>query len=88
FILFLCVIGWFIAGQVIVFEVKLRVELFDPDLPEYCNKHLYKAAYVLIFVDYLIILFVVIFGALSSMSSPEEMNKTKSKRPIRQTQKK
>ncbi|CAF0976516.1 unnamed protein product [Rotaria sordida] len=86
-ILFLCVIGWFIAGQVIVFEVKLRVELFDPDLPEYCNKHLYKAAYILIFVDYLIILFVVIFGALSSMSSPEEMNKTKSKRQIRQTQK-
>ncbi|CAF3119699.1 unnamed protein product [Rotaria sp. Silwood2] len=88
-VLFLFVIGWFIAGQVIVFEVKTHVELFDPDLPEYCHGNLYKAAYVLIFVDYLIILFVAIFGALSCVSPPDETKKTKPKpkRPIRQTRK-
>ncbi|CAF3703718.1 unnamed protein product [Rotaria sp. Silwood1] len=87
-VLFLFVIGWFIAGQVIVFEVKTRVELFDPDLPEYCHRHLYKAAYVLIFVDYLIILFAIIFGILSGMSSPDETKKkTKPKGPSSSTRK-
>lgn len=59
-LLFLFVIGWFIAGQVIVFEVKLSVEFFDPVLPEYCHGNLYKPAYILIFVDYLIILIDII----------------------------
>ena len=55
-VLFIAVIGWFITGQVIVFEVKIRVELNYPTLPEYCQATLYKAAYVLLFVTHLLIL--------------------------------
>lgn len=58
--LFLINIGWFITGQVIVFQVKLRVELNYPTLPEYCHATLYKAAYVLLFVTYLLALIVLI----------------------------
>ncbi|CAF1507028.1 unnamed protein product [Rotaria magnacalcarata] len=90
-ILFLFVIGWFIAGQVIVFEVKTTVELFDPVLPEYCHGNLYKPAYILIFVDYLIILFVTIINILRCMLSSDEGEekkpKPKPKRPIHPTRK-
>ena len=58
--LFLINIGWFITGQVIVLQVKFRVELNYPTLPEYCHATLYKAAYVLLFVTYLLVLIVVI----------------------------
>lgn len=86
-ILLLFVIGWFIAGQVIVFQIKTTVELFDPVLPEYCNEHLYKAAYVLIFVDYIVILFAIIFNALTCVSSPDTEEKKKPKRRVRPTRK-
>ena len=67
-LLLLFVIAWFFAGQVIVFEVKLRVEFFDATLPEYCHGNLYKAAYILIFIDYLIFLIAIILNVLSCMS--------------------
>ncbi|CAF3424740.1 unnamed protein product [Rotaria socialis] len=92
-ILFLCVIGWFIAGQVIVFEVKTTVELFDPVLPEYCHGNLYKPAYILIFVDYLIILFVIIINIVGCMLSSDKGEKKKPKpkpkpkRPMHPTRK-
>jgi hypothetical protein len=87
-VLSLFVIAWFVAGQVIVFEVKLRVELFDPVLPEYCPANLYKAAYVLIFVDYLIFLIAIILSVLGCMSPPpKNSDKKKTARPIRNTRK-
>jgi hypothetical protein len=64
-IIFLFVVAWFFAGQVFVFEVKLRVEFFDSTLPEYCHGNLYKAAYVLIFIDYLIFLLAIILNVLT-----------------------
>ncbi|UJR09310.1 hypothetical protein I4U23_013553 [Adineta vaga] len=82
-ILFLLVVAWFFAGQFIVFEVKLRVEFFDPVLPEYCHGHLYKAAYILIFVDYLLFLVAIILYAVDRMSPPEDIKKKKTKRPVR-----
>jgi hypothetical protein len=82
-LLLLCVIGWFFAGQVVVFEVKLRVEFFDPVLPEYCHGHLYKAAYILIFVDYLIFLIAIVLNILSCMTPAAEDNTKKTKRPTR-----
>ncbi|CAF1357618.1 unnamed protein product [Adineta steineri] len=85
--LFLFVIGWFIAGQVIVFEVKLDVEFFDPVLPEYCHGNLYKAAYILIFVDYLLALIAIILFALNRVSPPETADTKKTKRPVRNTRK-
>jgi len=86
-LLLLFVIAWFFAGQVLVFEVKLRVELFDPVLPEYCHPILYKAAYVLIFVDYLIFLIGIILNVLSCMSPAGNDNNKKTKRPTRNTRK-
>ena len=81
-VLFLFTIAWFITGQVVVFEVKLRVEFFDSTLPEYCHGNLYKPAYILIFVDYLLFLISAILFALSRMS-PVEEEKKKTKRPTR-----
>jgi hypothetical protein len=84
-LLFIFVIGWFIAGHVIVLEVKLRVELFDPTLPEYCHGNLYKPAYIFIFVDYLILLIGILLCVISCMGPPEskeDANK-KRKRPVR-----
>ncbi len=87
-LLLLFVIGWWFTGQVIVFEVKLRVELFDPVLPEYCHPNLYKAAYILIFVDYLVFLIAIILNILSFMSPPPpETNHTITKRPTRNPRK-
>lgn len=87
-ILLLFVIGWFFAGQVIVFEVKLSVEFFDPVLPEYCHGNLYKAAYILIFVDYIIFPIAIILNVLSYMAPPPENNNTKNTaRPTRNVQK-
>lgn len=63
-ILFLFVLGWWIAGQVVVFQVKLHVDLTFSDLPEYCHPTLYKAAYILIFIDYLIGSIVILFCIL------------------------
>jgi hypothetical protein len=85
-LLLLSVIGWFFAGQALVFEVKLRVEFFDPVLPEYCHGHLYKAAYILIFVDYIIFLIAIILNILSCMAPPDE-NIHQKKRPTRSTRK-
>jgi hypothetical protein len=90
-ILFLFVIGWFFAGQVIVFEVKLRVELFDSTLPEYCHPNLYKGAYVLIFVDYIVFFIAIILSVINCMSPPPndgDKNKNKkTRRPTRSTRK-
>jgi NAD/NADP transhydrogenase beta subunit len=86
-VLLLFVIAWFFTGQVVVFEVKLRVELFDPVLPEYCHPNLYKAAYVLIFVDYLIFLIGIILNVMSCMSPAENNDNKKTKRPTRNTRK-
>ena len=63
-ILLLFVLGWWIAGQVVVFQVKLHVDLTYPELPEYCHPALYKAAYILIFIDYLIGFIVILFCIL------------------------
>jgi hypothetical protein len=65
-------IAWFFAGQVFVFEVKLRVEFFDSTLPEYCHQNLYKAAYILIFIDYLIFLLAIILNVLSYVAPPDD----------------
>ena len=77
--LFLFTIGWFIAGQVLVFEVKLRVALIYPMLPEYCQEKLYKAAYILIFVDYLILLIAVILAILNRITSSGNASDRKKK---------
>lgn len=71
-ILFLFIIAWFFAGQVFVFEVKLHVEFFDPTLPDYCHGSLYKAAYILIFIDYLIFLLALILNVLSYVVPPDD----------------
>lgn len=71
-ILFLFIIAWFFAGQVFVFEVKLRVEFFDPTLPDYCHGNLYKAAYILIFIDYLLFLLALILNVLSYVVPPDD----------------
>ena len=62
----------FFAGQVFIFEVKLRVEFFDSTLPEYCHKNLYKAAYIIIFIDYLIFLLAIILNVLSYVAPPDD----------------
>jgi hypothetical protein len=82
-ILLLFVIAWFFVGQVVVFEIKLRVEFFDPVLPEYCHGNLYKAAYILIFIDYLIFPINIILIVISGRSPPKEDNTRKTKRPTR-----
>jgi len=71
-IIFLFTVGWFFAGQAFVFEVKLRVEFFDSTLPEYCHGNLYKAAYVLIFIDYLIFLLAIILNVLTCVVPPDD----------------
>ncbi|CAF1615710.1 unnamed protein product [Adineta ricciae] len=87
-VLFLLIIAWFFAGQGIVFEVKLRVEFFDPVLPEYCHGHLYKAAYILIFVDYLLFLVAGVLYGVSRVSPPsEQTNKKRPNRPVRNVRK-
>jgi hypothetical protein len=71
-LILLFIIAWFFAGQVFIFEVKLRVEFFDPTLPEYCHKNLYKAAYIIIFIDYLIFLLAIILNVLSYVAPPDD----------------
>ena len=73
-LILLFIVIWFFIGQVFIFEVKLRVEFFDPTLPEYCHGNLYKAAYILIFISYLMFLLVIILNILSYVVSPEESN--------------
>ena len=80
-VLLLFVIGWFFAGQAIVFEVKLRVEFFDPVLPEYCHGNLYKAAYILIFVDYIIFIIAIILNVLGRATASEQSPARNPKRP-------
>ena len=81
-LLLLFVIGWWLAGQVVVFQVKLRVDLIDPDLPEYCHPNLYKAAYILIFVDYLLAFIAVILLILYRVTPPDDAEDIqKKKRP-------
>lgn len=82
--LFLFVLGWWIAGQVLVFEIKTRVDVVFPVLPEYCQVHLYKAAYVLIFVDYIVITLVIILAIVNRIlgsDKPNDSKKKKTKRP-------
>ena len=85
-LLFLFVIGWWVAGQVIVFEVKFIVEFFDPVLPEYCHGNLYKPAYILIFVDYIILLIGILLCVVSCVVPPvdkENVNKKRGRpRPV------
>lgn len=69
-LLFLFIIAWFFAGQVFVFEVKTYVAFFDSTLPEYCHGTLYRSAYVLIFIDYLILLLGIILNILSCIAVP------------------
>ncbi|CAF2550529.1 unnamed protein product [Rotaria sp. Silwood2] len=71
-LILLFIVVWFFVGQVFIFEVKLRVEFFDPTLPEYCHGNLYKSAYILIFIDYLIFLLVIILNVLSYVAPPDE----------------
>lgn len=75
-------IGWFFAGQVFVFEVKLRVEFFDRSLPEYCNSTLYKGAYISIFIEYLIILFVIILNLLSCITPANDVRNVDSNKKV------
>ncbi|CAF3096038.1 unnamed protein product [Rotaria socialis] len=77
-LILLFIIIWFFVGQVLIFEVKLRVEFFDPSLPEYCHANLYKTAYILIFIDYLIFLLVIILNVLSYVAPPGESDSSKS----------
>ena len=63
--LLLFVAAWFIAGQVFVFGVKLSVEFFDPVLPEYCHANLYKAAYIIIFIDYFVFFLGIMLNVVS-----------------------
>ena len=84
-ILFLFIIAWFFAGQVFVFEVKLRVEFFDPTLPDYCHGNLYKAAYILIFIDYLIFLLALILNVLSYVVPPDDNPRRKATIHLRKT---
>jgi hypothetical protein len=76
-LILLFVIAWFFAGQVFVFEVKLRVEFFDSTLPEYCHGNLYKAAYILIFIEYLIFLLGILLNVLSCVAPPDNGNPKK-----------
>ena len=62
--LFLFVLGWWITGHVLVFDVKTRVDLVYPILPEYCQVHLYKAAYVLVFINYIILLVAILLAII------------------------
>jgi hypothetical protein len=71
-VIFLFIVAWFFAGQVFVFEVKLRVELFDSTLPEYCHANLYKAAYILIFISYLIFLLAIILNVLNYVAPQDD----------------
>lgn len=86
-ILLLFVLGWWIAGQVVVFQVKLRVDLTFPDLPEYCHPTLYQAAYTLIFIDYLIgfivIIFIILYCAIPYDDDDDEEEIVRKKRPRR-----
>ena len=85
-LILLFVIAWFFAGQVFVFDVKLHVEFFDSTLPEYCHGNLYKAAYILIFIDYLIFLLAILLNVLSCVAPPEDTkspNPKKKKEPMR-----
>ncbi|CAF1313604.1 unnamed protein product [Rotaria magnacalcarata] len=77
-LILLFTIIWFFVGQVLIFEVKLRVEFFDPSLPEYCHANLYKTAYILIFINYLIFLLVIILNVLSYVAPPDESDSSKS----------
>ncbi|UJR36850.1 hypothetical protein I4U23_029563 [Adineta vaga] len=85
-IILLFIIAWFFAGQVFVFRVKLSVEFFDSNLPEYCHGNLYKAAYILIFIDYLLLLLAIILNVLSFVAPPDDTVKSHEikKRPIDQ----
>ncbi|CAF1009117.1 unnamed protein product [Adineta steineri] len=74
-VILLFIIAWFFAGQVFVFQAKLRVEFFDSTLPEYCHENLYKAAYILIFIDYLIFLLAIILNVLSYVAPPDDGDK-------------
>ncbi|CAF0929679.1 unnamed protein product [Rotaria sordida] len=80
-LILLFIVVWFFVGQVYVFEVKLRVEFFDPTLPEYCHENLYKAAYILIFIDYLIFLLVIILNVLSYVAPPDENHSSNHEKP-------
>lgn len=71
-LIFLFIVVWFFAGQVFVFEVKTYVEFFDPTLPEYCHGVLYRAAYIIIFIDYLILLLAIILNVLSYVAPPDD----------------
>jgi hypothetical protein len=71
-IMFIFVVAWFFAGQVFIFEVKLRVEFFDSTLPEYCHGILYRAAYVLIFIDYLVFLLAIILNVLTYVAPADD----------------
>jgi hypothetical protein len=84
-LILLFIVAWFFAGQVFIFEVKLRVEFFDPTLPEYCHGNLYKAAYIIIFINYLIFLLAIVLNVLSYVAPPNDNatdNHEKKKRPI------
>jgi hypothetical protein len=83
-VIFLFIVAWFFAGQVFIFEVKLRVEFFDSTLPEYCHGNLYKSAYILIFIDYLIFLLAIILNILNYVAPPDDHDNTNhaSKHPI------
>ena len=83
--LFLFVLGWWTTGHVLVFEIKTRVDLTFPVLPEYCQMHLYKAAYVLVFINHLLITTAIILaivkrivGSDSSDSDSKKKSNTKS----------
>lgn len=82
-LLLLFVIGWWIAGQVVVFQVKLRVDLINVDLPEYCHVHLYKAAYILIFVDYLLAFIVIILMIMYRKFPPDDIEEIEKKKRSR-----
>lgn len=75
--LFLLVIAWFITGQVIVFEIKVHVDITFPEVPEYCQVHLYKGAYVLIFVDYIVSLITIILLIVRRINVSNSSGSTK-----------
>lgn len=77
--LFLFVLGWWITGHVLVFEIKTRVDLTFPVLPEYCQVHLYKAAYVLVFIDYIVLTVAIILAIVKKIVGSDGGDDSKKK---------
>ncbi|CAF1429972.1 unnamed protein product [Didymodactylos carnosus] len=61
-LLLLFAVIWFFMGNVWVFEVKLKVAFFDPELIEYCHGLLYKFAFFLIITTYVYTILAILLS--------------------------